>query len=143
MHLHWKLIILICTVDLIAKCCIGNTCIHTYWLTKSKAWILLNYMKHCNSAFCKGPIVCASFLSSSHNPVGRTEVKMECGHTLFALCNKHGSDTSQMKKDKGEAKKGLICKYFKVFHPEISEKKIFMNKIFSSIFSCVYSVMKM
>lgn len=87
-------------------------------------------MQHCNSAFCKGPIVCASFLSCSHNPVGKNAVKAECGHNLLALHNKHGSDRSQMKTGKGEEKKRLICKYFKVFHVEISEKKIFMSKIF-------------
>lgn len=66
----------------------------------------MNCMEYCNSGFWKKPIACASFLNCFRVPVGKTEVKREGGQNLFALCNRHESDRSQMK-DKG--KKKMVC----------------------------------
>lgn len=53
--------------------------------------------------------------------MGKTEVKREGGQNLFALCNRHESDRSQMK-DKGEKK------WFAIL--------FFMNKIFQPLQFC-------
>lgn len=69
----------------------------------------MNYMEQCNSGFLKGPIVCASFLSYSHVLVDKTKVKTECEQILFALCNRHERDGSQMKGKKGKQKDMQPC----------------------------------
>lgn len=62
----------------------------------------MNYTEHCSSSFCKGPLVGASPLTCSHNSVCKNQTEDKFGHKLIALGKKHGSDRSQMKKDKGK-----------------------------------------
>lgn len=67
----------------------------------------MNYTEHCSSAFCKGPLVGTSPLTCSHNSVCKNQTQDKFGHKLIALGKKHGSDRSQMKKDK--EKKDMQC----------------------------------
>lgn len=94
----------------------------------------MNYMECCNSAFCKGRVVCASFSAALIILWVKLKSREECGHNLCALCNECESNSRYMKKGKGEEKRKLfIYKYWKVFHAEILEQYI-ISRVLSSIY---------